>query len=208
MKILVIGATGMIGRQISKELIERGHATTLASRRGGDSTLCIDACSVQDLAALVEGEEVVVVAVSPPRDGSDTVAPTMQLGQSLIEVALKCNLKRLVIVGGAGSLLLPDGSKLLDAPSFPAEYKDEAIAHSLLLDKLRSEANEIDWVYISPAAVIAPGERTGKFTVGGDEFMTDSNGESRISVEDYAVMLADEIEQQSVSKQRISVAYT
>ncbi len=208
MKIIVIGATGMIGSQIARELIERGHETLLASRSGGDGVIKVDASNVEELASVAAGCDVIVCSVSPPRDGSDTIEPTMKLAQSMIAAAPRANVKRLIVVGGAGTLLLPDGSKLLDAPTFPPEYKAEATAHSLLLEKLRNEATEIDWTYISPAAIIAPGERTGNFTVGGDDFMTNNAGESHISVEDFALMLVNELEQQSVSKQRISVAYT
>ena len=208
MKILVVGATGMIGGQIAKELVKRGHETTLVSRSGGEGVVKADASDVRQLAAIAAGVDVIVSAISPPRDGSDTIEPTVKLGDALITATHEANVKRLIVVGGAGTLLLPDGSQLVDSPDFPKDYKAEATAHSILLDKLRNEGGDIDWTYISPAAVIAPGEETGSFTVGGDDFMTDKAGESHISVEDYALMLVNELEQQSVSKQRISVAYT
>lgn len=205
MNILVVGATGMIGKQIAKELAERGYEATLASRSGGEGIKKLDATDASHFTAIATGIDAVVVAVSPPRDGSDTIEPTLKLGQGMITAAREAKIKRLIVVGGAGSLLLPDDSKLLDAPTFPPEYKPEATAHSLLLEKLRNEATDINWTYISPAAVIAPGEKTGNYTVGGDYFMTNDAGESTISVEDFALMLVDELENQSVSKQRISV---
>ncbi|TGD71621.1 NAD-dependent epimerase/dehydratase family protein [Mangrovimicrobium sediminis] len=205
MKILVVGATGMVGSQIVKELSERGHETTLASRSGGEGVLKLDASDVQQLTAAAIGHDVVVFAVSPPRDGSDTIEPTMKLGHAMIAASHQANVQRLMVVGGAGSLLLPDGSRLCDAATFPPEYKAEAIAHLMLLEKLRTEATEINWTYISPAAAFSPGERTGKFVVGGDSFMTNAAGESYISVEDFAIMLVNELEHQSVSKQRLSV---
>ena len=208
MKILVVGATGMIGSEIAKELVKRGHETTLASRSGGEGVVSVDAGDSEQFTAIAAGHDVIVSAISPPRDGSDAIEPTMKLAQALITVTRQAKVKRLVVVGGAGSLLLPDGSKLLDSPTFPQEYKAEATAHLMFLDKLKNEANDIDWTYISPAALIAPGKKTGTFTVGGDDFMIDETGESHISVEDYALMLVNELEQQSVSKQRISVEYT
>jgi putative NADH-flavin reductase len=208
MKILVVGATGMIGSQIAEELIERNHDTTLASRSGGEGIVKVDASDAEQLTSVAIGHDVIVFAVSPPRDGSDTIEPTMKLGQAMILATIQAKVKRLIVVGGAGSLLLPDGSMLLDASTFPQEYKPEATAHSMLLEKLRNEAAEINWTYISPAANISLGDRTGNFTVGGDDFMTNSDGESHISVEDFALILVNELEQQSVSNQRISVAYT
>lgn len=204
MKILVVGASGMIGSQVAKELIERGYETTLACRSGGEGMVKVDASNSEEFASIAAGHDVIVISISPPRDGSDTIEPTMKLGQAMITVARQARVKRLIVVGGAGSLLLPDGSQLLDSPEFPVEYKPEATAHSMLLETLRKEAADINWTYISPAAVIAPGERTGNIVVGGDNFLTNDAGESHISVEDFALMLVNEIDQPSVSKQRLS----
>ena len=112
---------------------------------------------------------------------------------------------RLVVVGGAGSLEVAPGVQLVDTPEFPAAWKGIALAHRDALAVYRGAA--LDWTYISPAALIGPGERTGQYRTGTDQLLTDKEGESRISVEDFAVAFVDEIENQRFARQRMTVAY-
>jgi len=207
MNILLIGGTGMVGSRIANEATERGHSVTIVTRSGRNDTEKADATDTQQLAKLAAKQEAVVVAVSPPRDGSDPTAPLLAVGDSVIEAVRSAGIKRLVFVGGAGSLLLPSGSRLVDSPDFPDLYKQEALAHAKLLKMLRDEAKDLDWTYISPAAEIAPGERSGNFVLGGDDLVTDAAGESRISAEDYAVVLIDELEQGKNIQRRMTAAY-
>jgi len=207
MNILLIGGTGMVGSRIANEATERGHSVTIVTRSGDNNTEKADATDTQQLAKLAAKQEAVVVAVSPPRDGSDPTAPLLAVGDSVIEAVRSAGIKRLVFVGGAGSLLLPSGSRLVDSPDFPDLYKQEALAHAKLLKMLRDEAKDLDWTYISPAAEIAPGERSGNFVLGGDDLVTDAAGESRISAEDYAVVLIDELEQGKNIRHRMTAAY-
>uniref|UniRef100_UPI000B10B595 NAD(P)-dependent oxidoreductase n=1 Tax=Actinomadura kijaniata TaxID=46161 RepID=UPI000B10B595 len=119
----------------------------------------------------------------------------------------EAGVRRLVVVGGAGSLEVAPGTRLVDTPDFPAIYKNESLAQAELLQVIRAEAGDLDWTYVSPAAEIAPGERTGTFRTGGDRLLADAAGDSRISAEDYAVALVDELEKPQAVGRRITVAY-
>ena len=124
----------------------------------------------------------------------------------LIKGLKQAHVKRLIIVGGAGSLQLPTGMQLVDTPNFPVEYKSTALAHRDAL-KLYQNEKELEWTYMSPAAEIAPGIRTGKFRVGGTQLLTDDNGKSFISMEDYAIAVVDEIENPTHIREQMTVAY-
>ena len=113
---------------------------------------------------------------------------------------------RYLVVGGAGSLEVAPGKKLIDTPNFPAAYKPEAGAGGVFLDLLRGE-KDIDWTFLSPSALIGAGERTGKFRLGGDQLLTAPDGKSSISYEDYAVALVDELEKPAHSRRRFTVGY-
>ncbi|EJN6830092.1 NAD(P)H-binding protein, partial [Vibrio cidicii] len=115
--------------------------------------------------------------------------------------------KRLLWVGGAGSLEVAPGVQLVTVPDFPAEYKDEALAQSQALQVFRNSDSPLNWTFVSPAAEIFPGEKVGQFRVGGDQLLTDTQGHSKISVADFASAMLDELETAKHAKQRISVAY-
>jgi uncharacterized protein len=119
----------------------------------------------------------------------------------------RAGVKRLVWVGGGGSLEVAPGVRLVDTPAFPAEYKAEALAQAEALKLFRSSSGNVEWSYLSPPAIIQPGQRTGRYRTGTDQLLTDDKGESRISVEDYAVALMDEVERPARSRKRFTVAY-
>src|SRR5262249_3385479 len=125
---------------------------------------------------------------------------------SILAAVKQAGVPRLLMVGGAGSLEVAPGVQVVDSPDFPAQWKGSALGARDTLNKLRDEP-ALDWTLLSPAALIAPGERTGKFRIGGDQLMTDANGDSKISVSDYAVAMIDELERPAHSRQRFSVAY-
>ncbi|GAA4243300.1 NAD(P)-dependent oxidoreductase [Dactylosporangium darangshiense] len=213
MKIVLFGATGMVGSPIAAEAVRHGHEVVAVSRSGDapvDSPLltavAADATSPERVADLVEGADAVALAVVPPRDGSDPRAPFSAMYDALLDGARAGGVRRVVIVGGAGSLQVAPGMALQDSPGFPAELKGESQAHADLLANL-GEVDDLEWTYISPAASIAPGERTGTFRVDGDAMLTDAEGNSRISAEDYAVAFVDELETAGHPRSRISVAY-
>jgi hypothetical protein len=126
--------------------------------------------------------------------------------RSIIDAAKLAGARRLLVVGGAGSLEVAPGQQLLDTPSFPAAYKGTAEGARQALNMLREE-RDLDWTMLSPSAVIAPGERTGKFRLGGDQLLVDANGASRISVQDYAVAFVDELETPAHSRRRFTAGY-
>ncbi len=214
MKVLLVGATGMIGSRVAAEAVQRGHEVTAVSRGGnapeGVAGVTAEQAAAADagrIAELAQGHDAIVSAISPPRDGSDPQAPLLAAGRALIEAARRSGVRRVIVVGGAGSLETAPGVRHVDDPDFNPLYKNEALAQGELLGLLRADAGDLDWTYISPAAVIAPGERTGAFRVGGDQLMHDADGKSFITAEDYAAGLVDELEKGENPRRRISLAY-
>ncbi|MFF4196522.1 NAD(P)-dependent oxidoreductase [Nonomuraea sp. NPDC001831] len=200
MKILVFGATGMIGQRIVTELTGRGHDVTGVSRRGpvkGD---------VHDAATLAKGYDAVVCAIAPPRDGTEPEPPFLAANRALIDGLRAAGVSRVLVVGGAGSLKAGPDVDLVDTPGFPEIYKKEAKAARAALGLYR-EVTDLDWTYVSPAAEIAPGERTGVYRIGRDDLLSDADGRSFITAEDYAVAIADELEEHAHPRTRITVAY-
>ncbi|MFJ3171949.1 NAD(P)-dependent oxidoreductase [Streptomyces roseus] len=213
MKIVLFGATGMIGSRIAAEAVHRGHHVVAASRSGDAPQAhellvpaAVDAGSAEQVAEAVAGADVVASALVPPRDGSDPRAPFTALYREFLAGVRTGGVPRVVVVGGAGSLIVDGGATLMDAPGFPPEYRQEALAHADLLADLR-RVGDLAWTSVSPAAAIAPGRRTGSFRVGGDTLLTDADGNSAVSAEDYAVAFVDEIEQGAHPRARICVAY-
>ncbi|MBX9397582.1 NAD(P)-dependent oxidoreductase [Streptomyces sp. TRM72054] len=217
MKILLIGATGMIGSRITAEALGRGHEVTAATRSGRAdglpehqalTALALDATEPGKVAQAAAGHDAVISAVSPPRDGSDPAAPLLATYKSLVEGLRTAGVHRLLVVGGAGSLKTASGQDRVDTPDFPAMYKAESLAQREVLRLLRGEVgDDLDWTYVSPADEIAPGERTGTFRLGGDDLLIAEDGTSFISAEDYAVALVDEAEKSTAIRRRITVAY-
>lgn len=203
MKVALIGASGNVGQRLLAELLKRGHEVTgivrhpeklppregLAAQRG-------DLNDEAGLAPLLGGHEAVISSVK-----FQSANP-----QSLIGAVKKAGVKRLLVVGGAGSLEVSPGVELVDTPDFPEAYKPEALAGRDFLNVLRGE-RELDWTFLSPSALFVPGERTGKFRLGTDRLLVDAKGESKISFEDYAIALVDELETPRYSRQRFTVGY-
>jgi putative NADH-flavin reductase len=197
MKIVVFGPTGMVGSPIVAELTQRGHEVVGASR--GSGTDITDPAAV---AAAVAGADAVVCAVSA-RGVDYTLADT---ARSLIDGMRQSQRTRLVVVGGAGSLEVAPGTRLIDTPEFPEEYKAEASQGAETLELFRG-VDDLDWTYVSPAAFIHPGERTGHYRLGGDQLLADESGNSEISAEDYAIAIADLLEQGGHARERVSAAW-
>jgi putative NADH-flavin reductase len=197
MKIVVFGPTGMIGSRITAELEQRGHEVIGASRSAG-----ADITSPDSVAAIADGADAVVSAVSA-RGGDYTLA---DVARSLIDGIRQTGVRRVVVVGGAGSLEVAPGVRLVDTPDFPAEWKSEALQHADALEVYRG-AEDLGWTFVSPAAFIHPGERTGRYRLGGDQLLVDDEGKSEISAEDYAIAIADLLEQRDHQRGRVSVAW-
>ncbi|MGH4030120.1 NAD(P)-dependent oxidoreductase [Actinomycetota bacterium Odt1-20B] len=212
MKLVLFGATGMVGSRIAAEAVARGHEVTAVSRSGREPlprtrAVAADARDSETVAGLAAEHDAVASALVPPRDGSDPREPFIALYDTFLRGLRAGGATRLLVVGGAGSLEVSPGELLVDTPDFPPEFRGEAHAHHDVLTRLRGCNAELDWTYISPAAEIAPGERTGTFRLGGDVLLIDSERRSRISAEDYAVAFVDELEQDAHPRRRMSVAY-
>lgn len=213
LKLVVLGATGNAGSRLMKEALKRGHDVTAVlrdpSKLGPRAHLTVkqgDAADAAALAPLLAGADAVLSAFNGPRGAADYEQKLLAGYRAIVEAVKRSGAKRLIVVGGAGSLEAAPGVRLMDTPTFPAEYKTEAGAMGKVLDLLRSEQS-LDWTFVSPSALFSPGKRTGKYREGGDQLLVDAAGKSRISMEDYAIALLDEAENPRHSRQRYTVGY-
>jgi hypothetical protein len=202
MNVALIGATGNAGSRILAELANRGHTVTAIVRNPaqvlslpGVTATKGDANDQAGLADLLKGHDAVIssvmfIASNPAK---------------LIGAVQASGVKRYLVVGGAGSLEVAPGLKVVDTPDFPAEYKAEALAGGVFLDALRGN-NDLDWTFLSPSAMFVPGERTGKFRLGTDQLLVNEAGSS-ISFEDYAIALVDELQKPAHVRERFTVGY-
>lgn len=200
--IVVFGGNGYAGGHIATEAASRGLAVTSVSRSGGSAARTGSVTDPELVAELAQQADVLVLAV-PAQAALESV-------NGLIAAAIS-NGSRLAVVGGAGSLRVsPDGPRLVDTPDFHEEWKAEALGHARVLDALRDAPAELDWFYLSPAALFGawtPGEATGSYRSGTDVLLTDADGKSEISGADYALAFVDEIVQSAHSRSRFTVAH-
>jgi len=203
MKVALIGASGNIGSQIAAEAASRGHQVTGIARnpekvqsKPGITAIRGDLADTTGLAKILAGHDAVISSVR-----FRTFKPEQLLG-----AVRQSGVKRLIVVGGASTLEVRPGVELLDTPEFPAAAKEEATAGRDALNALRRESS-LDWTFLSPSAVIGPGERTGKFRLGKDQLLVGDDGKSRISIPDYAIALVDELERPQHVRQRFTVGY-
>ena len=216
MKIALIGATGFVGTQVLKELISRGHHVIAIARNTDkieENPLVItrqgDVSSEEQVAELVTGSDAVVSAYNAGWTNPDLYNEFLKVSQTIQAGVKAAGVKRLLVVGGAGSLEVAPGVQLIDTPQFPEEYKAGAGAARDYLNILRNE-NELDWTFLSPAIEMHPGTsgvRKGTYRTALENPVFDDNKKSIISVEDLAVAIADEIEKPQFIKKRFTVAY-
>lgn len=212
MQIALIGATGFIGSNLLREALARGHQVTALVRQPAKldpqqnlTAVRADVLDEAALAAQLRGHDAVLSAFSG--HAQRNVYDYYMQGMRTIAAATKqADVPRLLVVGGAGSLEVAPGVQLLDTPGFPEIYKATAEGARQALTLLRQEP-ALNWTMLSPAAVIAPGERTGTFRLGDDRLLVDAGGNSTISVEDYAVALLDELEKPEHARRRFTVGY-
>jgi len=208
MKVVLYGASGMIGSRILQELVRRGHPVTAVVRSPekvtaeGVKAVKGDVTDPVSVAETAQGAEAAISAYAPPQTEPRTIVPAMR---ALLAGLATAGVRRLLVVGGAGSLEVAPGVQLVDTPGFPEAWRGIALAHRDVLPVL--EASNLDWSYLSPAAFIQPGERTGKFRLGGKQLVVDEKSESRISAEDYAVALVDELENAKHVRRQFTLAY-
>ncbi|WP_020413929.1 NAD(P)-dependent oxidoreductase [Microbulbifer variabilis] len=212
MNIALIGASGFIGSALLVEALARGHRVTalvthpekLQTQERLTATQT-DVLNTTQLADLLRGHDAVISAFSGHAQ-QDIHGYYLRGFESILNACKEAGIDRLLVVGGAGSLEVAPGVHLLETPQFPPEWKASALGALDALKRLKQE-NTLQWTFLSPAALIEPGERTGHFRLGGDQLMVDRDGRSRISLEDYAIAMIDELEQPQHIQQRFSVAY-
>lgn len=216
MKILLFGATGNVGRCIVKEALNRGHQITGVVRdpqavESPDPRVTLrrgNATDRRSVAGLAGDADAVVSAISPRPNARGLAAPTLvAAARGLIAGMRDAGTKRVIAVGGAGSLEVAPGKALLDQPGFPDAYKAEALDGRDSLEVYRKEAAGLDWTFISPAVEIAPGERKGRYRTTDNTVLADANGKSFITFEDLAVAILDELEKPRHVGRRFGVAY-
>ncbi|HEY8605966.1 MAG TPA: NAD(P)-dependent oxidoreductase [Noviherbaspirillum sp.] len=212
MNIALIGASGFIGSALLREALARGHrVTALVSRPerlAPAAQLAVRKADVLDTVQLtgqLRGHDLVLSAFSGHAQ-PDIYGYYMRGMRSIVGAVRESGVPRLLVVGGAGSLEVAPGRKVIDDPGFPAQWRATAEGARDALEMLRAE-QALDWTMLSPAAHIAPGARTGRFRLGTDQLLVDDVGESRISVEDYAVAMLDEAEQPKHLRRRFCIAY-
>src|SRR5437868_2189081 len=203
MKIAVVGASGNAGSRIVAELARRGHAITAIARHPENiaklphvTAVAGDVHDQPSMTRLLSGHDAAISSVhfldSDPA--------------KLVAAARDSKVGRYLVVGGAGSLEVAPGVRLVTTPGFPVQYKAEAEKGAAFLDLLSAE-KQVNWTFLSPSALFIADERTGKFRLGTDQLLTGPDGKSWISFEDFAVALADEIEHPAHIRQRFTVGY-
>ena len=216
MKILLFGATGNVGRCVAREALNRGHQVIGVVRdpqavSSPDPRVTLrrgDATDRHSVATLASEADAVVSAISPRPNARGLAAPSLVAAAHAVIAGLReAGTKRVIAVGGAGSLEVAPGKALLDQPGFPDAYKAEAIDGRDSLKVYREEGGGLDWTFISPAIEIGPGERKGRYRTTADTVLMDKNGKSFITFEDLAVAILDELESPKHVGRRFGVAY-
>lgn len=210
MKIVIFGAAGRIGLRILDEALARGHAVTavlreqgrLALEHAGLTKLVADVADAQAVARAAAGQQAAVSAIGPGSGGD--VGVIEAAARALIAGLPQAGLTRLLVVGGAGTLEIRPGVQRIDTPEYPEQYRPSGYAQKAALALYRASA--LDWTYLSPPVIIEPGVRSGRYRTGGDTVLANAAGRSRISMEDYAVAVLDEIERPAHLRARFTVA--
>ncbi|MEZ8826551.1 NAD(P)-dependent oxidoreductase [Vibrio amylolyticus] len=212
MKVAVLGASGWIGSHVANEAKSRGHQVSALVKDPSKiddpdvNVFTVDLNkNINDLVSALTDVDVLIASVGGRAVGNHEIVKNT--AETLLEVLPKTKVERLLWVGGAGSLEVAPGVKLVTVPEFPEEYKAEALAQGEALEVFKQSDSPLNWTFVSPAAEIFPGEKLGRYRVGQDELISDDSGASRISVSDYAVAMIDELESASNTRKRIGVAY-
>lgn len=214
MKLALIGPTGQVGSHLLDEALRRGHAVTALSRhpekvapRPGLAVVKADAYDAAQVASAVAGHDAVLDAFNPGWTDPAIRANFMKGTGAILEGVKASGVKRILVVGGAGSLFIAPGTQLVDTPGFPAEWKEGALGAREALEAIKGEA-ALEWTFLSPPVFLnlQGGARTGKYRLGGDEVLMDGGKPAGISVEDLAVAILDEIEKPAHIRKRFTVA--
>lgn len=216
--IILIGASGFVGSAILEEALNRGHKVTALVRNPEKiqvknenlTVLAIDATDVEALSKVVAGKDAVISAYNPGWGNPRLYEEILENYPKIIEGVKKAGVQRLLVVGGAGVLYVQPGVRLMDSGTLPAELMPAVKGEGELFLNVLSKDNDIDWVYFAPPANLGnmgKGIRTGKYRLGTDTLLVDEKGDSFISVEDYAVAMIDELEQEAHHKALFTAAY-
>jgi putative NADH-flavin reductase len=217
MHIALIGATGFVGSAVLDELLRRGHTVTAVQRQAQRlaprerlRTVAADVLDTAALAHAVEGHELVVSAYNPGWDHPELYARYLDGARAIVAAVRRARVPRLIVVGGAGSLYVAPGVQLVDTPQFAAAVPPNIVPGARAardhLAELQREVAPPAWTFLSPPAMLAPGARTGRYRLGGDELPMDGDHPAGISVADLAVALVDEAEQPRHAGRRYTVA--
>ena len=207
MNVVLYGATGNSGSSILQELVSRGHRVTAVARDTSKLPATVtaaqdDLSSVDKIASVIAAADVVISAYAPPPGDPDAL---LGVTEREIQAVKKAGNARLIVVGGAGLLEVAPGVSLIASGHLPEQFLPIAKSHQEALEVLKK--SDVNWTYFSPAAYFVPGERTGKFRLGTTSLITDAKGDSRISFQDYAVALVDEIEKPAHERGQMSIGY-
>jgi NAD-dependent epimerase/dehydratase len=213
--VLLIGATGFVGSAVLNELLERGHEVTAVVRNAAKlpqnellTAVEQDVSDVEAIAKLAEGKDAVISAYNPGWMNPEIEKLITENYPKILEAAKKSGVERLIIVGGAGTLFCAPGLRVVDSGVIPAEIMDGVRPlGNFYLNTLTNE-NDIDWVFFSPAGVLdEEGKKTGNYRLGKDDLIVDAEGNSHISVQDYADALVNELEKPAHHKERFTIGY-
>lgn len=212
MKVAIIGASGFVGSALLKEAVARGHEVTALVSNPSKlpasehvRAVQADVLAQDDLAGKLEGHDAIISAFSGHAQ-ADVLGYYLKGIASIVAATKQAGVSRLLLVGGAGGLEVAPGLQLIDLPEFPAHWKSTAEGARQALNLLRQE-HELDWTVLAPSAHLEPGERTGEFRLGKDALLVDAEGNSHISLADYAVAMIDELEHAAHSRARFTVGY-
>lgn len=214
-KIVLIGASGFVGSAILKEALDRGIQVTAVVRHPEKITIKnpnltvkqIDVSSADAVADICKGADAVISAYNPGWTNPDMYDETLKVYPTIVEGVKKAGVKRLLIVGGAGTLFVAPGKRVVDTGVIPEAILPGVKALGEFYLNTLTKENDIDWVFFSPAGSFVPGKRTGNYRLGKDDLIVDAQGNSGISVEDYAKAMIDELETPQHHKERFTIGY-
>lgn len=214
-KVVLIGATGFVGSAILDELVERGHEVTAVVRNVEKlpknalvKPVKEDVGNEDAIAKLLEGKDAVISAYNPGWNNPNIAQKTIVNYRHILAAAKKSGIGRLLIVGGAGTLFCAPGVRILETGVLPNEIFNGVVSLGYVYLNILQNEKELDWVFFSPAGMFdEKGERTGKFRLGKDDLVVDAEGNSHISVQDYAVAMVDELEKPAHHKERFTIGY-
>lgn len=213
--IVLIGATGFVGSAILNEALNRGYRVQAVVRNlEGISihdknlgAVQVDVMDTDRLAEVLKGADAVISAYNPGWSNPNIYDDTLKGYSSILKAAKKAGIKRLQIVGGAGSLFIDPGVTLISSGQVPLNIRSGVESLAKVLQDYLIPEKELDWVFFSPAANLKNGHRTGEYRLGKDDMIFDSHGESVISVEDYAMAMIDELENPKHHRERFTIGY-